>query len=249
MALSRTAYTASQVQFPTLPYSTGTHTFPNGEPVVVIVTAVNEVGAENPAALFSIDDTGANLTWTKSVSIDNGGAGDYMACVVMFTAIGNGTPCTLQIDKTGSGLGRLRVVPYTWSGAHASAPFGATMTQANAGNVTDGALSGTLSASPATDSEVIAALCGTCNGANLTAVTEGAGWTELYDVHDPDYQITQAQVRTGSTSTTVAWADVLASGDGYYRAPIAGAIEIIAAAGGGGGAVKRNNLMLFGIGR
>jgi hypothetical protein len=160
MALARTPYTAATSETSATSFTTGSYTFPDGSLAVIVVHTTNEGGSENPAALLAIDDTGADLVWTKRVARDLGNSGDYMSAVVVFTAPANGIACTLTISKTGANAARWLVQPYTYTGHHVASPIGATM---EATAPSDGSYSGTLSAAPASTSDVIAALSGTLN--------------------------------------------------------------------------------------
>src|SRR5688572_3704099 len=105
MALSRTAHTVSTSTASGTSHTTGSYTFANGSFVVVIGQFINDGGSENPGDLFSIDDTGADLTWTKRVFAGPGNSPDYAGAASIWTATGNGTPCTLTITKTGNAVG------------------------------------------------------------------------------------------------------------------------------------------------
>jgi len=98
----------------------------------------------------------------------------------------------------------------------------------------DGSDSLTLSASPASDSEVIAGLGQILVASTAHSVTHGTGWTETYESATPtSFSHSQGQTRTGSTSTTVLWDDVAADVN-TVSVCIGAALEIKAAAGAGG---------------
>lgn len=228
MALSRTAYTQHADTDGGANTTTGSYTFPNGELVIVTAAWVNN-GAD-AAQVLSIDDTGADLTWTE-IATQNGEAGDFKPGFAAWWAIGNGVACTLTISKTGTVAGKWVIRPYSYTGANNSAPIGAT--HAAVSNVSDGAYSGSLNASPASDSEVLAMLAGALNDGTAMTVTPGTGWTEINDDQQVDWMVSQIQSRTGSTSTSVGWDDIAvpASTNGYYRDPAILAFEIKAASG------------------
>jgi len=123
----------------------------------------------------------------------------------------------------------VRVFEYT--GHDPSSPVGETKTEAQT-DVVNGAYSFTLDSAPASTSEVLATLAWKRAFTSSASIAVGTGWTELYDVSLADGdQCTQTQVRSGSTSTTIAWDDVnTASGDLTYT--IALAFEVKAAATG-----------------
>jgi hypothetical protein len=191
------------------------------------VFAVNDAGSEQPANLISIDDTGADLIWTPCAAIDNGQDVDFAAGIRAFWAVGNGSSCTITASKTGANAGRWYIRPYSWTGANTSSPIGGVMGYYP--NVSDGAVSGTLSATPAVDSEVVSVMASVLNGANPVSVTQGADQTELFDVQSDDYALFHGQVRGSSVSTAIAWADVNDTDVSLYRNPVFLAVEIKAA--------------------
>jgi len=121
----------------------------------------------------------------------------------------------------------VHVVAYT--GSNTSTPTGATAT--DSATVTNGAESLTLSAAPASDSEVIAARLLEASGAGTVLAAEGSGWTEVYDSSADDEYGLESQIRTGSTSTDVPWVDIQ-NGTATIARGVALALEIMAAAGG-----------------
>jgi hypothetical protein len=230
MALSRTPYTPFSL-FDTQPsVTTGDYTFPNGELVAVVVHVQNNGGVEDPAALISIANSGADLGWTKRVAADGGSSFDYNTAVVIFTTVGDGSVRTLTISKTGANGICWYVAPYSWTGYNTSSPFGGKLQLASP--VSDGAWNPTLDATPATDSDVLGAISGAANSGSIN-VDVGSGCTELYDAPFVDFCSAQAQVRTGSASTTFPWADIANGGGGYYHNPAGVALEIKAASTGG----------------
>lgn len=232
MALSRTSHTAHLSTSSSTSTTTGSYTFASGSIVLAIVQVIADVGNENPGPLLAIDDTGADLTWTKVADIGPAEDDEYNNGIAAFVAIGNGTACTLTASKTGANAGRWYIRPYSWTGGNTSSPVGAIMEHAP--ETMDGAVTGTLSATPASDSDVISCAIATLNGGAAVAMTQGADQTELWDVQSDDWFISHGQVRTGSTSTSISWADVNTTGVGYYQQPVFLAVEIKAAAEGGG---------------
>jgi hypothetical protein len=228
--MSRTDYTPAELGSSATSLTTGTLNVPNGELVFVIAQSTNDGGSEQPAALISIDDTGADLTWTPRASADFGTDEDYAPAVKIWTAVSNGTPFTVTVSKTGAQFGRLRISPYSESSFDTGSPIGAIL-QTPSG-VSDGSYAPSLSAAPASTSYVVAALTGTANGGSIN-VDVGTGWTELFDAPQAEWNSNQAQVRTGSTSATVTWNDVANGGSGYYKNPVVAGIEIKAASAGG----------------
>jgi len=137
----------------------------------------------------------------------------------------------LTFDCGTYNIHKYRVVVVAYEGYETDTPVGA-MASGWPG-VTDGAETLALSASPASDSEVVAAIATTSVAASNSVVV-GTGWTEQYQVTGAaEYGGLQAQTRTGSTSTSVGWDDVSTDAGGLYE-NLRAAIEIKAAAGGGG---------------
>lgn len=211
--------------------TSGTYTIASGRRILVLGKFINGgSGTDAPGNVIALTDTGASLTWTRQDFADNGNT-DFSAASIVWTATSNGTPFTLTATKTGIGVGSWCLNVYDFSGAHATTFVGALASEQLGGN--DGAQSMTLSGTPASTSMVIASMCAVLNSGDVNAI-EGAGWTEEYDTPHTDWAMRHVQSRTGSTSTTVAWADVSVGGGGIYHNPVAVAIEIIAAEESGG---------------
>jgi hypothetical protein len=127
---------------------------------------------------------------------------------------------------------------YTVAGFDTGTPTGGVATSATGTN--DGALNLTLDSAPATDDVVLAGLFVTTDPGASPAreADEGAGWTEDADFVNTSWEgFHQCQQRSGSTSTSVAWADINPNGFStqYHHAAIG---VVIKAAGGGGQAVS-----------
>lgn len=162
--------------------------------------------------------SGGGLTYTLRSGVvrsDNGGfaPSDY-PIFEMWTAPVGGSPSSMQVTITfpsGSTiiLMDMHIVAYT--GYNVGSPIGATGSFNNTFNTTgqDDSESITLNASPASTSFVFASMhCGANSAAG--PITQGVGWTEIYDFVSNDSGALgfQSQERTSSTSTTVSWADV-----------------------------------------
>lgn len=200
----------------------------NNSLLVVIAQTANQSNTPPDDVNMVITDSLGTLTWTKRISADATGGTIFSPIIGIWTApIVTGASMTVTITYSGGGGnqngGCIAIVDYT--GYDTASPTGATAVDPNLPE--DGAASITLSAPPLATSEVIAQLGhGVGATGNLTA-TPGAGWTELYDQFNTDNAGHQVQVRSGSTSTTVAWVDVESSGTagGAYDT-LAVAVEI-----------------------
>ncbi len=244
-ALARTTYALSESGVPhgTGSFTTAAFTPPDNSIVVVIITAMEQVPSADPSASQTISDS-VGLTWTSQLAIGNAAGGVGLR---MWTApVTTGASMTITADCGASDIQQYTVHRYAYTGYNIGSPTGATASNGDAG--ADGALTITLSASPATDSEVIGVLSQEMAGSGAGyAVTVGTGWTEIYEATvDTDFVHAQSQVRTGSTSTSVTWDDIAAGGINASHT-VAAALEIKAAAVGGGAAPS--SLGLLGVGR
>jgi len=237
MALTRTTklQTKSSAEFGYNAFTTSAFTPSNNSLLVVAISALEGAGTSEMASgvgglNISIDDVGADLTWTTRVTtlLTEGGWG-YGTKI--FTApVTTGVSMTIVADVATADIHDYFVEVYQYTGYDTGSPVGGSIVGTDADG--DGAASITLSSTPAADSDVLAFAILVLNTSGTPNVTEGAGWTELADQYSDAWAQAQSQARTGSTSTTVAWADLQASGGGASGAALS-AIEIKAAAGGG----------------
>jgi hypothetical protein len=116
----------------------------------------------------------------------------------------------------------LQVIDFT--GYNTGSPIGALAGIGEPGTVSGG-FSNSLTSAPASDSYVVAA---STSDSPSTYTTPGTGWTEIYTGASADI-VNEVEERTGSTSTTVTWADNLTGI--FSRGGVAA--EIKAAAAGG----------------
>lgn len=127
--------------------------------------------------------------------------------------------------------GRISIQVVSYTGYDTSTPIGATITDVVAG---DAGLTITLSASPASDSDVIAGRYRLDNGTANSGATPDATFTEIYDIATGSgYGDMETMARTGSTSTSVIWTDTSdnASASTWLRHSFG--MEVKAAAAGG----------------
>jgi len=187
-----------------------------------LVTVFGALQSSDQALLPSI--SGGGLTWTKQLSAgpDAGAAGHFS---VLWTApVTTGASMTVTIgnmpsDGTAEGVMHI----FTYTGYNTSTPIGATATGLAGFN---NPVNLTLSAAPATTSEVIACASDDTGG-GAPAITAGTGWSEQFHVSDGSNTDSQSQTRTASTSTNVLWNGNAAGSNGC-----AVAMEIQAAAAG-----------------
>lgn len=146
----------------------------------------------------------AGLTWTsRAVTTTHP---NYGYGIRAFTApVTTGVSMTVTMDAGAFSIHKYRTQVYQYTGHDTVSPVGATAIGSDADGT--GAASITLSAAPATTSEVIA-VCLTSLSGTTGAVDVGSGFSELFESGEAAWQIFQAQSRTGSTDTNVPWANV-----------------------------------------
>jgi hypothetical protein len=230
MALARTTYTlqVSGDNHGTGAYTTGSFTPPSNSLLVVVaylMTASGSGGADRSGSL-TVSDSQA-LTWTPRANIGN--TNSFALGKRAWTApVTTGASMTVSVDCGANDIYKYHVHLYAYTGYDTGSPVGATVTSDQGGS-SDGNFSITLSSAPASTSEVVAAV-GIDPGVGVNAMNHGSGWTEIYETIIAQDSGSQSQVRTGSTSTSVAWGG-LVTGVGSV---VALALEIKEGVGGGG---------------
>lgn len=201
--------------------------------LVVFVGGVQD-GEGDPTADTLV--TGGGLTWTKRLTLwqedqNYDGWGTWINAWTAEVTSGSSMTVSGGTSDTQDGVW-VSVTEFT--GYDTSSPIGASATQPR--SYTQGPLSFTLSASPASDSYVIAGV--TLNNwqdSSGSATTPGTGWTQLWEGDNRTARETWGHVqdRTASTSDIVLWNEV----DAIPGTPppnsgsaVAAAIEIKAAA-------------------
>lgn len=206
MALARTNLTSGfTAASGTL--TTSSFTPPSSSLLVAVVSFLNNgTGGSNTVS-------GGGWTWTKRLTVGptylGGSAPNYFLTSEVWTApVSTAASMTVAAALAGTPSDQhitAQVVAYT--GYDVASPIGASITRTNSADT--GAVSITLSAAPASTSEVLAGRQRADNNFYNTTATPGSGWTELYDFNaGGGYQDVETQVRAGSTSTTVAWTDI-----------------------------------------
>jgi hypothetical protein len=228
MALARTdLHGAASAEINTADaYVTSSFTPPDNSLLVVAVEMLESAGSSDPTGDMTV--AGGGLTFTPRVSI--GGAASWSMGVKIWTApVTTGASMTLTVDAGARIAFHYSVVVVAYTGYDTGTPVAATGTFLDE-STPDGAQAITLSGAPATTSEVLAMVG---MDKETVGVTPNAAWTELYDVQAGGSGGAQAQVRTGSTSTSVDWDDVHTGTGGIFKA-LGAALEIKAAGGVGG---------------
>jgi hypothetical protein len=210
----------------TTDYTSSSFTPPSSS-LLVVGAGYIEVGTTtDPTSAVAI--SGGSLTWTQGIAVVVDPT-SYPLLVKIWTApVITGASMALTLSAGGRNVGFYAPSVVAYTGYDTSTPVGAT------GSASDATLYGgaspvtgsiTLSGAPAAASEVFAVAA---ISRDTAGTSPGSGWTEVHDVNQGTYGGMQSQVRTGSTSTSVAWADLRAGGGNYFKY-VGAAIEIKAA--------------------
>lgn len=232
MALSRTDLLSQTFTPGTGSATSSAFTPPSSSLLVVAHEAANNNTGD---VRNNLTISGGGLTWTQreSRSSDEGGVGDYTTGLTIWTApVATGASMTLTIDAGSLDLNHAALAVSAYTGYDTASPVGATAGGAlHAYAAPPVAVALTLTAAPPSTSEVFAAVVANVFGSS-GGVTPGSGWTEVYELGPINgWGELETQIRTGSTSTSVAWVDVNSSSGSFYGWAAA-AIEVKAAAGG-----------------
>lgn len=200
MALSRTnigAY-ASGSSYGTGSFTTSSFTPPANSLLVVALEAVRNGSASNFMSNLTI--SGGSLTYTKRAEREQG---DWRAAVQLYTAPVGASPgsMTITVDCGAINVYQYIVHVFAYEGYDTSSPVGATGTAG--GNSATGSLTLNLSATTASDCEVIASCV--AQDEPVGNITPGTGYTEIYDTSgDGDGNVRlQSQWASGARSTAV----------------------------------------------
>lgn len=216
-------------------FGTGTYTSASFTPANnSLLVVIGQAQEQSDAGMEGTDITVANsasLTATLQVTSPNAPAGWSYGSRIWTMQVTTGASMTVSLDAGAHAVEnyRLDIYEYT-SDAGGTLGVGATATGTDADG--NGAASITLSAAPATSSQVIGVVNNALSSESGGSISEGAGWTQLIDVARADWWIFGLQVRGSSTSTAVDWADLNAGG-GTSIGAVMMAIEITETIGGG----------------
>jgi hypothetical protein len=229
VALSRTtllgAISGASGSFGTGNYTPSAFTPPSSSLLVVAVVFIENASVTtDPRSAMTISGGG----WTYTGRIDAvASPTDTPTATKIWTApVGTGASMSLTVGSGGRSAGLYAVSAVAYTGYDVATPVGATAS----GSATSGftspptAASITLNGAPAAASETFAVVGIDKSAAGATPGTNGT-WTELHDVTNTDWGGLESEARTGSTSTTVDWAD-LRSGGGALFNWAAAALEI-----------------------
>lgn len=199
--MGRTLYTRQD--FNASSGTTNSFTPPDNSLLVVVATQLKQ--ADSATAVQNATISGGGLTWTRRVY--QGAAGFYMTGLVIWTApVTTGASMTVTVNANDGDVSQISIQPIAYTDYDS---VGATV--ANTVDAADGAFSLTLGSAPGFHDEVVAAISATNATGGHVRVDPGSGWTEVSDSGIAGLAEMQVQYRKGSTSTSVAWADVLAA--------------------------------------
>jgi hypothetical protein len=238
VALARSDYTPSVANdrgATNALYTTGSFTFPANSLVCIEVHGIAENDANVRPSGFTLTKSAGAGALSDVVQTGNPAQWGYGVRVWKFETGASSVTCTFsaQYDTAQNRqLNTIAIIPHSWTGYDTTTPIGGTATGTDTNGT--GAATITLSAAPASSDEVVGVCSGVVNsGAIAGTGMAGSGWTQSKFSNDDGWGYVQDQTRTGSTSTSVAWADV----DGGNTAPLEAmlcAYTVKAAAGGGG---------------
>ncbi|HSC07832.1 MAG TPA: hypothetical protein VLD59_13475, partial [Steroidobacteraceae bacterium] len=200
MALVRTNrdQRTSAALFGTGGFASNAFTPSNNSLLVVIAFFIDQADSGSEGTSLTITDS-VGLTWTSRAATTGSPAWSY-GLRIWTAPVTTGVSMTVTIDCGAVSVDIYRVEVYDYTGYDTTTPVGATATGTDADG--DGAASITLSAAPATTSEVIASALTVLNADVNIGITNGAGFTELFDADmSAGFGWSETEVRSGSTST------------------------------------------------
>ncbi len=237
MALSRTSLLGQISPTPTGNFGTGnfvTNAFtPPDNSLLVVGVSIIENNGTTTDPLSAITVSGGGWTYTGGPGVSVSPTSYPTATKIFTAAVGTGASMTLTIGTGGRAIGEYAVSVVAYTGYNTGAPTGATATGSQNGGFSGppSPFSITLSAAPASTNEVFAVAGMDKSAAGATPGTAGT-WTEVDDLTNTDWGGLESEVRTGSTSTTVDWADLRSGGGALFNvAAVAVEVKVAAAAG------------------
>lgn len=215
-------------------FGTGVYTSPSFTPsanslLVIIARAQSESNDGFDAGDMTVTpSTGTYTNKLNSSATPSGWA--YGVKMGSIPIGGSPVAMTIALDAGAFNIHQYKLEVIQYLGYDTSTPIGGSIVGTDADG--DGTASITLSSAPATSSEIVSAATtalGSAGGA--PGITPGASFTELHDTNTDGWSIDETATKTGTTSTTVDWADLSTAG-GVAVGAVLLAMEIKAAAGG-----------------
>lgn len=207
--------------------TTSSFTPANNSLLYVVATFIATTDDASEGTSLTITDS-AGLTWTSRAATATSPAWSY-GIRVWTAPVTTGTSMTVSVDIGATAAQYIRVEVYEFTSYDTGTPVAGAVTGSDADG--DGAHSITLGATPRTDSILMSHMFVGLGSASGT-VTENANWTLLFETVLTDWGVAHSQYRTGTTSTSVDWDDLLATGTPFGGA-CSVAMEIRDAAAGG----------------
>ena len=197
------------------PISLTTTSFtPSSDVVLVAVVGFSDINSSNHTDNTTLTSTGG-VTWTKvsGTTINIGPRSSlYVSAEIYIAEIGT-SPGSITATHTrtgtrGSASCSVNIHIHEVSGYKVGDPTGAVMAEED--TTQDGAVSGTLSATPASGSLVIGSRVADASSATALYADPGTNWTELSDFSNNYYWCSvQCQYRVmPGTTDQVSWEDV-----------------------------------------
>lgn len=207
-------------------FTSNSFTPPNNSLLAVAGVFLEDGSGADPTTAFVI--SGGSLTWTERQVATASPTGFGTVTKIWTAPVGTGTSMTVTLSTGGRTAATYALSVRAYEGYNTGSPIGGTATGSQNGGFAGppDPASITLDAAPVSTSEVFAAV-----GINKAAagVTPGAGYTEVNDqTNSTKWGALETEIRTGSTSTGVAWVDVRDGGGSLFQYA-AVAIEVKAA--------------------
>lgn len=181
---------------------------------VVAFFIANTDDASEGTSLTISDSIDGSTGWTSRAATSTSPGWSY-GLRVWTKAITTGTSMTVSIDCGTTDVYVYRVEVYDFTSYDTGTPVQGAVVGSDADG--DGAHALTLGATPATDS-ILMAHVARSYGSGPSAIDGNASWTELFDTDINSWLGCQTQTRTGTTSTSVDWDDLLVGGSSPFGA-------------------------------
>lgn len=223
-------YTSGTTPVAGNPFTSSSFTPANNSLLVVAATA--EAGS-------GMTISGGGLTWTLQKNLQSTAGGWTTETRIWTAPVTTGSSMTITVSNVGHTIAEVLQA----TGHNTSTPIGATGSLDTGASGTLSNITFSLSASPASTSYIYSCTGRVVNNTS-TGVTAGASWTRSANAGDGGFTGGTEYI-TGTTSSTVTWANI-AAGDTYfgYGGAIA-AVEIQAAGGGGSAYVAGQSALSF----
>jgi len=200
---------------------------PANNSLLVVCAQLQDATIATDTMTITDNTSGGPLVWTARVTTGVDPGFSVHKSVIWTAPITTGASMTVTVGTLANGGAEFVIHIFTYTGHDVASPIGATAI----GGTTGGSPTTiTLSAAPATTSEVLASAN---EDSSVLDVVAGTGWTQQLQTTDGANVVGQTQTRTNSTSTTVQWNTV--------GVCVLAALEIKAAVASGGASLAKYN--------